>query len=155
MTLMQELMNQASTGSLLQANFIRRFSPQEIREAIQNLVATEQFELANALADAGLSLYPNSEDILAIAGLLAMMNQDWPMAVELLDELMAIQGTTAPAFTFVMMVRALRCNLDPARALEMANRGLSLYPQQVELVAEKLSLAEYQESTFVSVDRQH
>ncbi|MEY2790902.1 MAG: hypothetical protein RL295_1066 [Pseudomonadota bacterium] len=155
MTLMQELMNQASTGSLLQANFIRRFSPQEIREAIQNLVATEQFELANALADAGLSLYPNSEDILAIAGLLAMMNQDWPMAVELLDELMAIQGTTAPAFTFVMMVRALRCNLDPARALEVANRGLSLYPQQVELVAEKLSLAEYQESTFVSVDRQH
>ena len=155
MTLMQELMNQASTGSLLQANFIRRFSPQEIREAIQNLVATEQFELANALADAGLSLYPNSEDILAIAGLLAMMNQDWPMAVELLDELMAIQGTAAPAFTFVMMVRALRCNLDPARALEMANRGLSLYPQQVELVAEKLSLAEYQESTFVSVDRQH
>ncbi len=155
MTLMQELMNQASTGSLLQANFIRRFSPQEIREAIQNLVATEQFELANALADAGLSLYPKSEDILAIAGLLAMMNQDWPMAVELLDELMAIQGTTAPAFTFVMMVRALRCNLDPARALEVANRGLSLYPQQVELVAEKLSLAEYQESTFVSVDRQH
>ena len=155
MTLMQELMNQASTGSLLQANFIRRFSPQEIREAIQNLVATEQFELANELADAGLSLYPNSEDILAIAGLLAMMNQDWPMAVELLDELMAIQGTTAPAFTFVMMVRALRCNLDPARALEVANRGLSLYPQQVELVAEKLSLAEYQESTFVSVDRQH
>ena len=155
MTLMQELMNQASTGSLLQANFIRRFSPQEIREAIQNLVATEQFELANALADAGLSLYPNSEDILAIAGLLAMMNQDWPLAVELLDELMAIQGTTAPAFTFVMMVRALRCNLDPARALEVANRGLSLYPQQVELVAEKLSLAEYQESTFVSVDRQH
>jgi uncharacterized protein HemY len=155
MTLMQELMNQASTGSLLQANFIRRFSPQEIREAIQNLVATEQFELANALADAGLSLYPNSEDILAIAGLLAMMNQDWPMAVELLDELMAIQGATAPAFTFVMMVRALRCNLDPARALEVANRGLSLYPQQVELVAEKLSLAEYQESTFVSVDRQH
>lgn len=155
MTLMQELMNQASTGSLLQANFIRRFSPQEIREAIQNLVATEQFELANALADAGLSLYPNSEDILAIAGLLAMMNQDWPMAVELLDELMAIQGTTAPAFTFVMMVRALRCNLDPARALEVANSGLALYPQQVELVAEKLSLAEYQESTFVSVDRQH
>ena len=155
MTLMQELMNQASTGSLLQANFIRRFSPQEIREAIQNLVATEQFELANALADAGLSLYPNSEDILAIAGLLAMMNQDWPMAVELLDELMAIQGTTAPAFTFVMMVRALRCNLDPARAFEVDNRGLSLYPQQVELVAEKLSLAEYQESTFVSVDRQH
>jgi hypothetical protein len=32
---MQELMNQASAGNLLQANFIRRFSPEEIRETIQ------------------------------------------------------------------------------------------------------------------------
>ena len=42
MSLMQELMSQASAGNLLQANFVRRFSPEEIREAIQTLVATEQ-----------------------------------------------------------------------------------------------------------------
>ena len=154
MSLMQELMSQASAGNLLQANFVRRFSPEEIREAIQSLVATEQLELANALADAGLSLYPNSEDVLAIAGLLCMMNQDWPMAVELMDDLMTIQGTRTPAFTFVMMVRALRCNLDPARAIEVLNRGLELYPEQLELIAEKLSLAEFSHSTFVSADRQ-
>lgn len=154
MSLMQELMNQASAGNLLQANFIRRFSPEEIREAIQSLVAAEQMDLANALADAGLSLYPNSEDVLAIAGLVCMMNQDWPMAVELMDDLMAIQGNRTPAFTFVMMVRALRCNLDPARAIEVLNRGLELYPEQIELVAEKLSLAEFSDSTFVSADRQ-
>jgi uncharacterized protein HemY len=151
---MQELMSQASAGNLLQANFVRRFSPEEIREAIQTLVATEQLELANALADAGLSLYPNSEDVLAIAGLLCMINQDWPMAVELMDDLMAIQGTRTPAFTFVMMVRALRCNLDPARAVEVLNRGLELYPEQLELIAEKLSLAEFSNSTFVSAERQ-
>jgi len=154
MSLMQELMSQASAGNLLQANFVRRFSPEEIREAIQTLVATEQLELANALADAGLSLYPNSEDVLAIAGLLCMINQDWPMAVELMDDLMAIQGTCTPAFTFVMMVRALRCNLDPARAVEVLNRGLELYPEQLELIAEKLSLAEFSNSTFVSAERQ-
>jgi len=154
MSLMQELMSQASAGNLLQANFVRRFSPEEIREAIQTLVATEQLELANALADAGLSLYPNSEDVLAIAGLLCMINQDWPMAVELMDDLMAIQGTRTPAFTFVMMVRALRCNLDPARAVEVLNRGLELYPEQLELIAEKLSLAEFSNSTFVSAERQ-
>ena len=147
-------MSQASAGNLLQANFVRRFSPEEIREAIQTLVATEQLELANALADAGLSLYPNSEDVLAIAGLLCMINQDWPMAVELMDDLMAIQGTRTPAFTFVMMVRALRCNLDPARAVEVLNRGLELYPEQLELIAEKLSLAEFSNSTFVSAERQ-
>jgi hypothetical protein len=92
MTLIQELMNQAAVGSLLNAQTIQRFSPAEIRETIQALVATEQLELANALGDAGMSLHPHSEDILAITSLLAMMNQDWPLAVELMDELVEIQG---------------------------------------------------------------
>ena len=119
MTLIQELMNQAAVGGLLNAQTIKRFSPAEIRETIQSLVATEQMALASALGDAGLSIYPHSEDMLAISGLLAMTNQDWPLAVELIDELMQIQGERTPAFTFVMMVRALRCNLDPARAVEV------------------------------------
>ena len=146
MTLIQELMNQAAVGGLLNSQVIKRFSPAEIREAIQSLVATEQIELAKALGDAGLSLYPNSEDILAITSLLAMMNQDWSLAVELIDELMVIQGTNTPPFTYVMLVRALRCNLDPARALQVARDGLALYPQQVELLAEKLALDDFRES---------
>jgi len=151
MTLIQELMNQAATGSLLNTLTIKRFSPAEIRETIQSLVATEQIELANALGDAGMSLYPDSEDILAITSLLAMMNQDWPLAVELLEGLMKKQGNTAPPFTFVMFVRALRCNLDPGRALQVAHQGLALYPQQVELLAEKLSLGDYGDSMMPTV----
>ena len=54
-TLIQELMNQANVGGLLNTTSIKRFSPSEIRETIQTLVATEQMELANALGDAGLS----------------------------------------------------------------------------------------------------
>jgi hypothetical protein len=100
MTLLQELMNQAATGSLLDTQTFKRFSPAEIRESIQTLVATEQLDLANALGDAGMSLHPHSEDILAITSLLAMMNQDWPLAVELLDELMEIQGQMTPPFTW-------------------------------------------------------
>ncbi len=126
MTLIQELMNQAAVGGLLNAQAIKRFSPTEIRETIQSLVATEQFELANALGDAGMSLHPHSEDILAITSLLAMMNEDWPLAVELMDELMEIQGANTPPFTYVMLVRALRCNLDPVRGLEVARQGLAL-----------------------------
>ena len=154
MTLIQELLNQAATGALLNTLTIKRFSPAEIRETIQSLVATEQLELANALGDAGMSLYPDSEDILAITSLLAMMNQDWPLAVDLLEDLMKVQGNTTPPFTFVMFVRALRCNLDPARALEVANQGLTLYPQQVELLAEKLSLDDYSESMMPTSVRQ-
>jgi hypothetical protein len=93
-----------------------------------------------------MSLYPHSEDILAITSLLAMMNQDWPLAVELMDELVEIQGANTPAFTYVMLVRALRCNLDPERALQVARQGLVTYPGQVELLAEKLSLDDFSDS---------
>ena len=155
MTLMQELMNQAAAGSLLNAQAITRFSPAEIRETIQQLVANEQLDLANALGDAGLSLYPHSEDILAITGLLSMMNQDWPLAVELIGELMDIQGDKTPAFTFVMMVRALRCNFDPHRALEVAKQGLTLYPGQVELLAEKLALDDFSDTVLPASPQQH
>jgi hypothetical protein len=156
MTLIQELMNQAAVGGLLSVQSIKRFSPAEIRETIQSLVATDQIELANALGDAGISIYPHSEDMLAITGLLAMMNQDWPLAVELIEELMAIQGEKTPPFTFVMLVRALRCNLDPARALQVARQGLALYPDQLELLAEKLSLDDFSDTMMVShAEQQH
>ena len=42
-----------------------------------------------------------------------------------------------------MMVRALRCNLDPQRAYAVAQRGLDLYPSHLELLAEKLALDEF------------
>ncbi len=155
MTLIQELMNQASVGGLLNTQSIQRFSPAEIRETIQSLVASEQLELANALGDAGMSLYPHSEDILAITSLLAMMNQDWALAVEQMDELMEVQGGKAQPFTFVMLVRALRCNLDPERALAVARQGLALYPGQVELLAEKLSLDDFSESMMPAAGLQH
>ena len=143
MNLIQELMNQAHTGGLLQAEHIKRFSPGEIREAIQTLVATEQLDLAFALGSAGMSIHPHSEDMLAINGLLALMQEDWPLAVDYLQELMDIQGANTQAFTFVMMVRALRCNLDPARAMHVVRQGLAAFPEQLELVAEKLALEDY------------
>jgi len=143
MTLIQELMNQAAVGGLLQSDYIKRFSPSEIREAIQTLVATEQIDLACALGDAGMSIHPHSEDMLAINGLLALMQQNWSLAVEMLDELMQIQGPNTQAFTYVMMVRALRCNLDPARALHVTRAGLQAFPNQIELVAESLALEDF------------
>jgi len=150
MSLIQELMDQAATGSLINAQSFKRFSPAEIRESIQTLVATEQTDLAHALGDAGLSLHPHSEDMLAINGLLAIMRQDWPMGVELLTELKEIQGIKTQPFTYVMLVRALRCNLDPAQAIAVVNEGLSFYPEQVELIAESLDLAEYNDAMSVS-----
>jgi hypothetical protein len=53
------------------------------------------------------------------------------------------------------MVRALRCNLDPARALEIASQGLALYPQQLELLAEKLSLDDFSDSMLPTAGLKH
>lgn len=155
MSLIQEMMTRVANGGAFNQADFRRFSPAEIRECIQQLVATEQTELANALGDAGLSLYPQSPDILAITSLLAMVNQDWHLAVELIDDLLSIQGDSTPAFTFVMMVRALRCSLDPHRALEIANKGLSIYPGQIELTAEKLSLDSFANSLMPEAGQHH
>jgi hypothetical protein len=115
-------------------------SPKEIRETIQQLVATDDIELAQALGDAGFAIFPESEDMLAINGLLSLMQGDWSLAVEMLTHLKQMQGNLAPLFTFVMLVRALRCNLDLDKALEIVNEGLKTYPDQLELVAEKLAL---------------
>ncbi len=143
MSLIQELMNQNNIEGFRAGDVVKRFTPSEIREAIQNLIANEQNELAYALGDAGLSLHPKSEDMLAMNGLLAILRNDWAQAVEMLEDLKAIQGEKTQPFTFVMLVRALRCNLDPARALEVVREGLALYPDQLELVSEKLSLDEF------------
>jgi uncharacterized protein HemY len=150
MSLVQELMNQNNIEGFRASDVIKRFTPTEIREAIQNLIANEQNELAYALGDAGLSLFPKSEDMLAMNGLLAILRNDWPQAVEMLEDLKAIQGDQTQPFTFVMLVRALRCNLDPARALEVVREGLALYPEQLELVSEKLSLDEFSDVMVLS-----
>ena len=50
---------------------VSRYSPEEIRTTISKLVAEDRQDLAYSLSQAGLALYPDSEDVLAIAGLLA------------------------------------------------------------------------------------
>ena len=155
MNLYQELMNQSIDGNVLPSNLVQRFTPGEIRETIQSLVATEQIVMANALGDAALSLYPGSEDILAITSLLAIMNQDWTLAVELMEELLEIQAGNTPAFTYVMFVRALRCNLEPARAYSVVCEALNKYPSQLELQAEKLSLDDLSSSVLTPVAGHH
>jgi uncharacterized protein HemY len=141
--LAQEIITNSKVGRMLSDREVSRFKPAEIREAIQTLVTEGKDALAIALGDAGLSLYPESEDILAITGLLALMRQEWTLSVELLESLKSIQGENTPPFTYVMLVRALRCNLEPVRALAVVNEGLRKYPDQIELTAESLILQDF------------
>jgi len=153
--LAQEIITSAQVGRMLSDREVSRFKPAEIREAIQTLVTEGKDGLAIALGDAGLSLYPDSEDILAITGLLALMRQEWSLAVELMDQLRDVQQDKTPPFTYVMLVRALRCNLDPVRALEVVNEGLAKYPDQVELAAEKLILKDFSTASSTQETSEH
>ena len=153
--LAQEIITSAQIGRMLSDREVSRFKPAEIREAIQTLVTEGKDGLAIALGDAGLSLYPDSEDILAITGLLALMRQEWSLAVELMDQLRDVQQDKTPPFTYVMLVRALRCNLDPVRALEVVNQGLAKYPDQIELAAEKLILKDFSTASSAQKTSEH
>jgi hypothetical protein len=98
--------------------------------------------LAYALGDAGLALYPDNEDILAMTSLLAVVREDWPQAIDLLRQLIDMQGEMATVFTYSMLIRSLRCNLDLAYAFEAAGIALSLFPDHPELLKEYDSLAD-------------
>lgn len=113
-----------------------RSTPVEIRMDIQKLLQQEQLELAQALGDAGLTLHPQSEDMLGICALLAMARSDWEEALELLTDLQKVQGDASPATTYWLIARCMRCMGDTDGAASSLEEGLYRYPNSPELQAE-------------------
>jgi len=134
-------MRQVTDGQPLDLREVSRFEPADFRIGIQWLVSQERIDLALALADAGLSLYPQSEDVLSIAGLLAMMREDWPLSIELLNELCEVQQGNIQPMTYHMLARAYSCNLDLAEARQVLARGLIAWPDDATLLAEQAGMA--------------
>jgi len=136
----QKSMQQLMVNQTLNLKEISKFSAVDFRLGIQWLVAEEQPDLAQSLADAGLALFPLSEDILAIAGLLAMTRQDWPLAIELLQDLFSLQKDRVQPMTCQMLARALACNLDIAEAHQVLDQAMKLWPNNPELEQEKSAM---------------
>jgi tetratricopeptide (TPR) repeat protein len=141
--LYEHLIAQAQVGRMLATREVSRFSPAQIREAIALLVEQDRLPLAAALSDAGLSLYPSSEDVLSICGLLCAVRGDWVQAETRLRELLEVQGASASAFNWRLLVRSLRCQLEHQRAFETVQQALALHPTDSELLAELASLREW------------
>ena len=139
----QLIVQQAAAGQSQSFKDVSRFSPSDIRLGIQWLMAEEQNDLAQALADAGIALYPLSEDILAMGGLLAMTRQDWSLAIELLSDLREVQQDRTQPMTYRMLARALYCNLDPAEAIQVVEQGLAFWPEDADLLQEREVMAEH------------
>ena len=134
--LTEETIKQATVGKMMTCQEVSSYSPQEIREAISGLVAEHKTILAEALVEAGLALYPESEDILAIASLMAMQRQDWGQAASLLRSLIDQQGVNATPYSYIMLVRALRCNLEYAEALSICIDAHEKHPNHPDIDAE-------------------
>jgi tetratricopeptide (TPR) repeat protein len=139
-SLYQALLSQSVAGQLLHLRDVSEFSAAEIRQTMAELVAANRVDLANALAAAGQSLYPESEDILAMSALLAEMEQDWAAAEGLLRKLIQVQGDAATAFTWRHLIRVLRCQCEPGQAMQVAQQALALHPQDSLLQEEFASL---------------
>lgn len=137
---LQQAMQDFVSAQSLDNKEISRFSPEEFRLGIQWLVAEKEHNLAQALAEAGLSLFPHSEDILAISGLLAMTREDWSLAIELLQDLIDVQKDQVQPMTYQMLARSLACNLDLAQAHAVLDHALSLWPEDKVLQEEKDTL---------------
>lgn len=123
------------------AKEVSRFTPADFRLGIQWLLAQNNPNLAQALAEAGLSLHPQNEDILAISGLLAMTREDWLLAIELLQDLVAIQQDSVQPMTCQMLARAWACNLDIDQANKVLDSALRRWPDNATLQQEKETLA--------------
>ena len=136
----QKAMQQLMVNQTLNLKEISKFSAVDFRLGIQWLVAEEEPDLAQSLADAGLALFPLSEDILAIAGLLAMTRQDWPLAIELLQDLFSLQKDRVQPMTCQMLARALACNLDIAEAHQVLDQAMKLWPNNPDLEQEKSAM---------------
>jgi hypothetical protein len=122
-----------------------RSTPTEIRLDIQKLMQQEQMELAQALGAAGLSLHPQSDEMMAINALLAISRGDWQDGRELMRQLMALQGPAAPATSFWLMARCERCMGLEDEARETLEQGLRVHPASAELQTE-LSLMLHQQA---------
>jgi Flp pilus assembly protein TadD len=137
---LQNAMQHLVASQSLNLKEISRFSPADFRVGIQWLVSEEQNDMAQALAEAGLALFPLSEDILAISGLLAITRQDWPLAIELLQDLVTLQKDNVQPMTCQMLARALACNLDIAEAHQVLDQAMKLWPNNPELEQEKSAM---------------
>jgi hypothetical protein len=140
--LLSDILSQSDTGQYLTRRQVSQFSAEEIRQTIASLVSGGRMDSADALSAAGLSLYPDSEDILAASALLSEIKLDWKTAEELLSHLMTVQGDKVKPVTWLHLIRVIRCQSEFGRALLKAKQAVAACPNDPALQGELLSLQE-------------
>ena len=136
---------------MFMAEDIDRFSAAEVRQAICAWVGESRMDMADALVAAGLAMYPDSQDILAMGALVAEVNQDWAQAQDCLERLVTVQGDAVSAEVLHHLVRVLRCRGAYFNAFIHAEKAILRFPQHSGLIQAHSELAELLESVPVHV----
>lgn len=137
---MNALIQSVLTNGSVDAKRVSEFSATEIRETISALIAQNKTPMADALCEAGLSIYPGDENILAMAALMASLHEDYARSEEYVRELIEVQNGRATEFTWNLLVRVLRCQAEPIEALSVVKEGLLQHPASADLKREKQEL---------------
>ena len=141
MSLYTELLSQGVNPMYFHEGLIKRFEPEEIRQTIQDLLCQpELVEMARALGEAGLAIYPESEDILAINALMAMLRKDWEQMLEYTQTLLTVRSDKTSADVYLMMVNALIARLDYQTAFSVINEALARYPDNENMLSINIQL---------------
>ena len=119
---------------------LRPVSPQLVRQAAVDLVASNQLSQAYVLVEDAVSQYPESQELVSMLALIAEARQDWPQASVYLERLVRLQGNGVTAETLSHWVRVLRCQGQIERASRLASNALKMYPSHVMLESESQTL---------------
>ena len=137
-----ERLNEVGQPIVTEIPDVSEYTPTQIRESIQWLVAKDNVERAQQVAEASLQFYPDNEEVLAISALVAVVRQSWEEAIELLKKLHGIQGEGTAALTYSLLVRSLRCVFNPVEAFKYAKEAMVNYPENLEILMDCVVLGE-------------
>ena len=141
MSLHTELMNKGVNPMYFQEGLIKRFEPEEIRQTIHDLLCLpEHADIARALGEAGLTIYPESEDVLAINALMAMIRQEWKQVLEYTQTLLSVRSDKTSADVCLMMAKALASRLNYQNALNVLTEALSKFPDNESMQSINIQL---------------
>jgi len=137
----QELQTVATTqvmpvSEVLKDYEVGKMSPAQVRQTVAALVAEEKTEIAIALCEASLAVYPSEQDILAVYALVCEIKQDWGMAEQCLVQLIQAQGADSTAQSWLHLVRVLHCQNKWEDAWIAVSFALSKFPDDEMLMQE-------------------
>jgi len=141
----QELQTVTTTKAMPVAELLKDFevgkmSPAQVRQTVAAYVAEEKTEIAVALCEASLAVFPSEQDILAVYALVCEMKQDWAMAEQCLVQLIQAQGAHSTTQSWLHLVRVLHCQNKWEDAWIAVSFALSKFPEDEMLKQEMQSI---------------